>query len=285
MLFAEFALEPSLLTCDLTRIADLASRFGFHTGALISKLPKSVFGEFKGRALSDLGNGQTFESKQVELLIEKLASAFVKFERPDPGRDWLKDICSQHIDRPFYRIAVEQCRDDLPSECLELWQLNDALADVGFSRDTETSALAMASAVKPLLKNSRQIWLIDPYFYIGPKPGNPGSRYRGYEGILKAIISYASEGGRRVAFQIHKEDRSNYNEASIQEQEEYLKSFISREFTRLNIEFYWWNDNNTRLLHPRYLVTELGGVNFDKGFSPTICFRPAKNTKPFIYYS
>jgi hypothetical protein len=45
---------------------------------------------------------------------------------------------------------------------------------------------------------------------------------------------------------------------------EYDRQII--ELQRKKIEFFWWDDDGIAEIHPRYLVTEKGGIRFDKGF-------------------
>ena len=46
-----------------------------------------------------------------------------------------------------------------------------------------------------------------------------------------------------------------------------LEKFLPRELVKgFAVDFFWWNDPDTREIHPRYLLTDLGGIRFDRGF-------------------
>jgi hypothetical protein len=265
MLYGEIALHPECLVPDLERLSDLDSKFGFHNGALISKLPRYVWGEFKAKVNEKYIDGCGIESAHTEELLNRLEKAFVRFGRKDPKpQNWHNDIVQLHQEKPFYAIVSANGEHD----SVYYWQLSNVLRQLGEDKETSKKAEEFIGAIMPLINVSNRLSFIDPFFNI--KENDRGQLKSEYLPFFEKILSYLGQTDRKIIVEFHKEDTTkdrNGERATVAEQKALFKRYFD-EVCPANVEVHvcWWNDNGTRAMHARHVLSEHGAIKFDAGF-------------------
>ena len=117
-----------------------------------------------------------------------------------------------------------------------------------------------------LLDHSKNIQFIDPYF---SSKNNNGNLNEGFVKSFRAMLEIAGvfERSNFTSIKFHTSYKHGNTEVNIDNEKEMLDAhYRSLIPSNQQIEFIWWNDVGTGEIHPRYLVTEKGGIRFDRGF-------------------
>ncbi len=261
MLYAEVAIKPELLEPTIERLADLDGKFGFEKGALISRLPFYLWGQFKNDVTEKLIDGTSKESVYAEEILKRLQSAFIRFGRTDPKPEsWLDDILRLHDIKPFSAIVSDCGREP----AIPYYRLNQELGVFGEDKKTPKIASDFIDVISPLLHASKRIELIDPYFALDEK-GIEGSQNKAF---FDALFTELQARGQSKVVTFHIEaDPSSRTALRVEEQKAKYEEYMSASAPdKVEVHCYWWDDNSTSAFHARYLLTEKGAVKFDSGF-------------------
>jgi len=165
-MFHEFAVDPAL--CDNFKDARyLLERFGYHYGRLIAEFPK----DWLSRAYSAF-NGGDLDKSRLEILLKALKArdAFTRGRsaRWKPGDPWLIQAEAEHGLMPF-RAIVADGNPRGHADVLDGRNITeeDSRWSVPQDRLVPREAAQLASAAGWLLRQSRQVIFIDPYFDAG----------------------------------------------------------------------------------------------------------------------
>lgn len=261
MLYAEVAIKPELLEPTIERLADLDGKFGFAKGALISRLPKYLWGQFKTDVTDKLIDGTSRESVYAEEVLRRLQSAFIRFGRTDPKPEsWFDDILRLHDIKPFSAIVSDCGREPT----IPYYYLNHELSVFGEDRTTPKIASEFIDVISPILHASKRLEFIDPYFALDNK-GIEGSQHKAFFDAL--FIEIEARGQSKVIV-IHIEaDPSSRTALKVHEQKAKYEDYLTHSAPE-NVEVHccWWDDNRTSAFHARYLLTDKGAIKFDSGF-------------------
>jgi hypothetical protein len=193
-------------------------------------------------------------------IIESLAQGrdrMVNAGRPyDPVLPWLPNAEAQQASgNPFSGIiALENPR--VHAEVVVADALTDVTpcfvcpADVHVRR----TAREMVDCVRSLLSKSREVLLIDPHFgCLDPR----------FYAVLLEVVQQLPAGLMRLEYHLARK-------SLILDEVEYsrrLERHLSPKLRKgLKIEFFAWEQRvGGEMLHDRFIVTELGGVNFSVG--------------------
>lgn len=244
----EYALDPGVLY-NFDKVRYFLEKFGVHRGRLISRFPR----KWKRMVWEACVTCGDIERKRIE---ESLINADVKFissNRDYNGNStWLNNAEDQHALRPFHAIisksnprasAVVLIADDL-TETTPLW-------NVPRERVVPRKAFDLASHIEPLLRMATEVIFIDPYF----DPYAP--RYRR---TLKAFARVIHSNGGHCRIEYH----LKYSDSAFQDGcQANLPSILP---TGLEIKFIRWRQiDGGETLHPRYILTDRGGVRIEHG--------------------
>ncbi|WP_295457255.1 hypothetical protein [uncultured Thiodictyon sp.] len=163
----EYAVDPGLLA-NWERFRYLTENFGISNGRLISRYPKRwvnlVYAALEGVSQGDLSEMQRKRIEEKLMEIDK--KMLVRVCGRDDSGDWLTNSEREHADRPFTAIiGYENPRghdqvlvyEQLDKETNSLWKSQTEIT-------VERTAEAVSAAVAPLLRISRHVIFIDPYF-------------------------------------------------------------------------------------------------------------------------
>ncbi len=268
----EYALEPELVASwhkEPTKCSFFIDKFGFGTGRVVSDYPKEwaetvwkFFSESYAKA-SDL------ERKRMAKLLGKIARPTVKrpdqYWTPTPTMSWLANAESEHNRKPFHAIlARNNPRNNAGVMCeSEVWDDPAKGWDAPSGTIVLRTAEEMAKSVAPMLRCATTIRFIDPYFDAHKKK---------FREPLAAFVKVAGTRGaqngfERITFELHVSQATYGREHFVSGCESKLPCILPM---GVKLTIFRWKDkkggasvdSNT---HPRYILTDVGGVSFEKG--------------------
>lgn len=258
MLF-EYAVEPQAIGSSWQNFRFLIEKFGFDRGRLISQFPKAWFKEVYAASAAM----KPVERARLEIVLgQAKQSKVIRSGRPyDPSLgNWLANAIAQHAVAPFHAIISENNPGDLADVVL-VDEADEAhpLMISGHTWDVERTGTHLAQAMGPLLRSARTVLLVDRYFDIrDPK----------YTETLKACLDeIAGAGGNGMRCEVHFCDHDSRPPAAVIEQNArvWLRGLIP---SGVSVALFAWKEKRGGSdFHARYLLTELGGVSVDAGFS------------------
>jgi hypothetical protein len=249
----EYALEPTLLN-NWEDFRYFAEKFGVSRGHMISRYPK----RWKRMVYESLSNCGEIERKRIEEGLSRLDDRLLtRHYEWNPRQDWLTNAEMEHLQRPFHAILARtnpKQRDfvlegDSVDETHPLW-------NVGLTHVISLTARQMGACVALLLRVSKEIMFIDPYF----RPQELRHR-RPLEAFLSAVLE-KRDGMLPTRIEIHTGDSLGYDYFKT-ECEQRLPSLIP-EGIQVHI-VRWREKDGGEKLHNRYFLTDIGGVSFGVG--------------------
>jgi hypothetical protein len=258
MILGEFAVNPDVIK-EWRDLRMITMNFGFDHGAVISLFPKNWIAGLKQKAETDLKG-----TKEYLNVIEKLNTikneVLIKSGREyDPTQDWINNSIRQHQAKNFYKIIHI---DDLPAHTYVIGfdELDEAVFKDLREGKIKRKASVMAEVSRLLLVNSKNIQFIDPFF---------SAKDTKFFKTLEEMLCVADFDRRNnVSIQIHASYIQSKVEVDIEREKISLDNYFKTKISAgKSIEFYWWDDQGSAEIHPRYLITEKGGIRFDRGFA------------------
>lgn len=258
MLF-EYAVEPKAIGSNWQDFRYLIEKFGFDRGRLISQFPKAWLREVYEAST----NFKPVERKRLEeSLARAKKSALMRSGRAyDPALGgWLENAMSQHQLVPFHAIvAAENANGDASIVVAADVDEQSALMVSPHTWEVPRTGAALAAAMGPLLRSGRNLVFVDPYFDV--------SRQR-YRETLRACLAIAHSSGNRAArCEVHFCDRDSRLPVELLERDgpTWLRGVIP---DGMSVTLYAWEERlGGEDFHARYLLTDVGGIGVEAGFS------------------
>lgn len=253
----EYAVEPTLIS-DHHSARYFLEKFGCERGRLIGDFPT-------GWALVVLGalKCPPVKKAQVEVLLARAKAAIAKRQGAtfDPAKAWLEQAIAEDLRGPATTFdAIVADGAEKPPKVVDGHSLDEsderwsAPTDLMVRRDSGD----MADSIHRLLCVSRRVRFVDPYF---------DGRVKKSKSILE-FIQRATAGHRHGAptFEIH---AANAKKAAQWYVDEGLAEFQLRLPTGVVVTYYQWAEKTGgEQFHNRYVITDVGGVEFGAGLDP-----------------
>lgn len=248
-MFHEFALDPEVLrTWPAFRF--LTEQFGISQGRMIAQFPK----KWK-RAVYDACAGTSpIDRSRIE---ERLRSIDMKLYHSgrvfDGNLDWIENAVTSHAGKSFRAIITLAERCNVPGTWdHELITADDDRWSPGIP-PVLRQASAMAEAATMLLKSSAEIVFVDQHYSCQARHGRPLARF------LELALQGA--GVKRLEYHLGCHGSSDWFLESLQKQVRYFQLPAN-----VRLSFFRWRERPSgEELHPRYILTELGGIRFEVG--------------------
>jgi hypothetical protein len=247
----EFAVDPEAIA-SWQNFRYVVENFGVSQGRLISRFPK----EWRKLVLKACENCRDVEKKRITVALERIdAKLFNAGRNYDKNVDWIPNAVASHREKPF-RAIITTAEQAASTEHLDVDSLSDEVEPWSVPRGAAVprTAADMATAAEKLLRCSAEIVFVDPHFGGESRFGKP----------LAAMIRCACEGRVPRRFEYH------LTAKSIPGQE--FSRQLERQQSHLRIPpgvklvFVRWNQlDEGDTLHPRYILTEKGGLRFEHG--------------------
>ncbi len=245
----EYALEPDVLsTWDKFRY--FMEQFGVEHGRLISQFPK----KWKRYVIEACADTE-INRKRIEVRLRSIDDRLIRSGRPyDPKQSWLVNAITQHGQNPFHAIIARQnpvnhadvIKADDVSDSTPKWA-------VRARKRVRRSAMDLAEAIAPLIRISKKVVLVDPYF----RPTE-----RRYQRSLGAILRTGWHSGiERI--EIHCRTLGNPTEMW---ENDCRRAFLPCLPNGVAVTLVRWRERDGgETMHARYVLTERGGLHIDYG--------------------
>jgi hypothetical protein len=233
IVLGEFALNPACVN-SFNDLKDIGRRFGFQHGAVISDFPNEWEKIVRQKA-SELQEPD--KSAFCDRLQKLKQDAIVRTRKNKEGSSWLEQVRLAHAETPFYSVLHTESVDTF-SEYSSVIDADELTADLRECKVKRTAS-GLISSIFPLVVSSDRFSVIDPF--IEPNEANLK--------FLRALIQTRRTNGFGILYlDLHLEfdanaPRRDGTEACFREFENWVK------------------------MHPRYLLTDRGGVRLDRGIS------------------
>jgi len=254
----EYAVEPKAIGSSWQTFLYLIEKFGFDRGRLISRLPgkweRKVIQAAKEAGVPDI---------RMASIVERLRNAkqmVVDFGRPyDSDLSWIDNALSEHHRTPFRAIIAQQNSTGsvavLPVDDIDEHQ---PLMLVAQDRAVSREAEAIADALSGFLRVSVRVLFIDPFF----DPYNAR-----YKNTLRACLAVMKADNPNAACEIHyRYHHDKPTNIELEREAAHLFNGVIPEGLAVSVHC-WRQKNGGADFHARYLLTELGGIGIDAGFS------------------
>lgn len=255
----EFGVDPTLIDSEANTLR-LHALLNFKNYTFIRKFPDN----WEGKVRNSIKEKGRAKLRTIEIL-KRLSSNLIDCPTNIKGIDfkyeesqiWIVNAEKYHIINPFDGFVSDKNPNgtsnvfSLTAEELESFiESNDGIV--------RREAKIMANAVKTLLKNSKEIHFIDPYFSDMKE-----RRIR----PLKAFINIIAERENidrlklsRIVFHTSSNcDRANSEGEIERKLNEKIAPYLS---TDIQLEILFWDIDE---LHNRHIITDIGGVDFHIG--------------------
>ncbi len=257
-MFLEYAVEPRAIGSSWQTFRYVIEKFGFDRGRLISEFPGKWF-RLVYEATDALPDAE--KKKVVEALNLAKRNKTVKSGRlydPSIG-DWLQNALVQNALVPFHAIIAME-NPGAHNHVLEAADLDEQQALMIASQDwlVKRDALALADAMKLLLRTANFVGIVDPFY----DPFNTR-----YQNTLRECLRIVHAANPHAVCEIHYRDREGAPEMDAIEREARVK-FGTVIPEGMTIALYRWRERvRGEDFHARYLLTDRGGIRIDAGFS------------------
>lgn len=258
MLF-EYAVEPQAIGSSWQNFRYLIEKFGFDRGRLISRFP----GKWEREVYAAAAQMKPTERARLEIALNHAKqSKFLRSGRPyDPAiGSWSQNAIAQHAVAPFHAIIAEQNPAAHP-QVVTVDEVDEQhpLMVSAHTWEVERLGTTLASALCPLLKSAKSVLFVDRFFDI--------SRAQ-YQETLKACLAVIhASGGAGVRCEIHfcDHDKRPPPEFIEREAHKWIRGVLP---AGMSLTLFAWRERAGGAdFHARYLLTDVGGMNVEAGFS------------------
>jgi hypothetical protein len=244
----EYALDPSVLT-SWQSFRYFFESFGVSEGRLISQYPK----KWKRLVYEACSDCKDIERLRIEQRLADIDEKLFKCGAPfDPAVPW---FVNAEANRSAFCAVISSANPNRHDNVLvaDDIQRNDPHWNVPREKPIERNAAAMADCTAKLLAHAREILFVDPHF----DPAK--SRYRN---TLKAFLEKVPDPAKVKRIEYHLSNRLSWQFF----QQEYTER-VSRLLRQgVTVTFIRWQEaGGGDSLHPRYILTDLGGIRFEHG--------------------
>lgn len=259
-LLREYAVEPACFGIDFRTAAQVLNLFGCDRGRVIAGCPRAWADEAR-RALErwPVDQRHTAKRKKVIERLVRLASSGLFPERPTwrTERPWAEAALEEHRVRPFQAVLATEPRDadswiTVPNDL----DPGEPCFEAGHEIRVDRTSGAMAEVLAPLLRASKIVLFVDPYF--SPREERFIATLRALVGRLNGPVrlEYHTLGYRRFG-------RQPLNDEQFRLALERSCNFVP---PGLTLSFLRWREREGgERFHARYIITNRATVRVDNG--------------------
>jgi len=250
----EFAISPRLFT-EWQDLRFFLQSFGREEGRLLSDIPRKKWMNMTRKEINASDNGQVMK-KRLKAGIERLGRKALYRRNTVPeveSKLWIDHALEAHSDRPLQAILTDN--HDGNNECIIINDrdfTDDIRWKIPLDATVERVAIKMVQTIQPMIDCAREIILIDRNF----KPQD--YRWRPFIIELTSFLSQRpfSPSIGKIDFHVGDYLESNYLKTRCIN---YIARWIP---ANMRVDFFVWPRDE---LHDRYVLTDVGGVDFGIG--------------------
>ncbi len=269
-MFFEVAVHPEVAARwgrrDLFR--NPARELGMDARRILAKYPRGTWVREVRSAFAGLSAADRGDPKRFEAMLSAVAMGVVSDTRPKrlPSEDtpWTEAVLQLHqlgVAHRFRAIVVPRLAGGADEVITTAEAAESGEAPCWNIEPVEVvarSAAELVDALAPLLRCSRHIRLVDPYFDIAK---------RTFREPFETMLAVLEERGVWRSLELHAacENAGGGRTAAFAQQS--LEQGLSRRLPvgREMTVFLWQEQDRGEKLHNRYVLTEVGGVAFGTG--------------------
>lgn len=258
-MFYEYAVDPAIFT-NPSNLQSFFESFKNRPNRLISDSPKKwVQAAFQ--AINQLTHEQCppVRKKTLKRKLQILSKTSLCNNRDihDWGRteNWVDFAKNEHGNYPYSAIlSTVSLSEPVPIYSFSSLYFDSPVCwDVASQQHIKRDGAVMVETVLPLLKISKQIFLVDTYFsFTLPS-------WQRYESLLKALVGKSQECnfGKGISkIEIHTSDKQKGVQQSLESK---VKSWLPKGIV---VCCYQWPEKQ---MHDRFILTDVGGISFGHG--------------------
>jgi len=263
-MFKEFAIDPGLMA-EWDSFKELRDKFGIFQGRFIADFPHRDWKKAVAKLLEERSHG-SHPIRNSATILEWLKSSdgkrdlrLMRKARPyDKGKPWLRNAENQS--HTFDGLLTG---DETTSKNAIRWSETLCLSEhPEFEVNTQPlirrTSDNLLEVIQPLLRVSTKILWVDRYLY-------PDGRK--LETVIDCL-SWLRESSSVQSLEIHlglERDAELNKEAQQNNYRRWLDGLIPE---NLQISLHWWSQSEAENIHPRFVLTDVGGLHFDYGTDP-----------------
>lgn len=254
----EFAVDPVAMN-NWQNFRYLNDNFGVEHGRLISRFP-GKWTKMVHAACNDNYHCGKISTMQLHSIVDRLKNInhkLVRFNRAyNSEKEWLENAEEQHSISEFRAIISINNPNGQPY-ILNAYDIDEAndLWNVPREEVVRRKANELAACAKMLLMASKEIIFVDPHF-------NPTQSQ--FTKTFSHFIDFAFENKRPQRLELHvKYDRSKSFEVWKNNCQNKLPQIVPKGYILKVMR--WTERNEGDRQHPRYVLTEIGGIRYDYG--------------------
>ena len=255
----EFAVDPVALN-NWQHFRYLIEKFGVEHGRLISEFPDKWRSMVYAACDDNYNRGQIgeIERKRIFERLINISDKLVRLNRKyNSEKEWLENAEEQHSIKEF-RAIVSIINPNGQPHILNASEIDETnpLWKVPRERVIQRKSAKLAECAKMLLCASKEILFIDPHF--SPK-------LRRFTDTFSCLVDYAFENKMPQRLELHVEH--TYKSKSYDEWDADCKRNLPQIVPKghsLKI-IRWEEKSGGDKPHPRYVLTEIGGIRYDFG--------------------
>ncbi len=264
-----YAIEPDALATWL-KCRHILGLMGFQHGRAIAAYPnRDRWRSLVWEACRENADLRDRERKRIE---EKLAGLDAKLVRSGgldgyddtvaPAEEcWIRNaVARQTAARPFHAILATRNPESDPEVVLEE-HIDESHPKLDVARELPVlrEPEALAKHIGTLVRNSRELILIDPHF-------DPSFyRWRPVVRACIALAAYAVSGDPQVEIHTLSADRKPTLDSFRRACRKWIPGMLSGRVTSVRICRWRIRDDGAHDFHARYVLTDRGGYKLDKG--------------------
>ncbi len=256
----EYSVDPDGFN-SVEQFQRIVEACGISDGRYIANLPMQRWDRIVYERLRAIDPDRAKRAEELIFQCKKRLGFFPS--RISKCSRWMEATLEQHQSEPFIAVVTE--KEDFPNRT-SLDDLSVATDPWKAKRGDKIpiDAVSIANAAAPLLRISKEIRLVDPYF-------DP-TRHRK---TLLEIVKHSIKVGKKLdRFECHCKVRLDLKQNPTDTVDAWSHRFEENCRTQLpkllpngfHMTIFLWKEiPDKELMHARYVMTELGALKFDRG--------------------
>lgn len=261
-MFKEIAVEPRLMT-DWESFRELRDKFGVFQGRFIADFPRKKWKKMVTSLLAERARDAHPVRNSAAILAwlkSKDDRRDTRFSRRpgsyDESQSWVKNALESQ-DRFDAFITAAETQSDKSITWDETHPISEhPLFIVNTQPRVPRQGSELLRVIKPLLGLSTQVRWVDRY--LSPDRNQ-------LETVLDCLQWVRQESIPIKIFELH----LGGQDVDIRIQQENFRRVLANNIPPgLVMSLHWWAASSTENIHPRFVLTDFGGMQFDHGTDP-----------------
>jgi hypothetical protein len=256
----EYAVDPALCV-DWQDLRYLVLSCGREQGRLISDVPRKRWTRLASEAINE-SNPKPVERKRLKEFLKKLSkkALYLRKFTVKSNSNWIDNAIATHQVWPFKAILTTEnypgdedfiIKNNISMSDHERWKQSPSVT-------VNRNAADMVDPITPLLENARQVMLIDKNFRLVNSSGHKIIKYKNVllETLNKINNKAYGPSIKKLVYHVG-------NKLSQEELKHHCALHLKNDMPEgMTLQFVIWPWDE---LHDRFVLTDIGGVDFGQG--------------------